>query len=246
MTTPFCTMILIAAASDRFCATCRDAVRAADRLIEVHDAASLRELLGKLSPSLLVLELGLSGFGDADRRWLMERSDSLRTVVVGQSAGATEVDWYLAGVRAVCPADIDAAQLQRVLAAVERGETWMRRVLVPQLIARLGRRPPSPGAAGTAGAAGILPGMTARETEVARLVAGGYSNKQIGRRLAITERTVKFHLSAAFRKLGVDDRLTLALRVASAIDPVPAPPLVTSGEAPQPSPDPVVPLRRRA
>lgn len=238
-------MILIAAASAPFCATCREAVRPADRLIEVHDFASLRELLGKLLPRLLVLELGLHGFGRDDEPWLLQRCQDLRVVVAGLASSAQEIDWYLAGVRAVCPPDIDALQLQRVLAAVDHGETWMRRMLVPQLIARLGRpaagRRPAP-----APTAGLLPGMTAREAQVAQLVAGGYSNKQIARRLAITERTVKFHLSALFRKLGVDDRLMLALRVAGQRDPALPAPFITSDDAPDSSPDPVVPLRRRA
>jgi DNA-binding NarL/FixJ family response regulator len=44
-------------------------------------------------------------------------------------------------------------------------------------------------------------------------VGCGNSNKQIANSLAITERTVKAHLSEIFRKLAISDRLTLALRV---------------------------------
>lgn len=54
-------------------------------------------------------------------------------------------------------------------------------------------------------------GMSPREVEVLRLVAQGMANKQIGRRLGITERTVKAHLGRVFRALGVADRTSAAL-----------------------------------
>jgi DNA-binding NarL/FixJ family response regulator len=53
--------------------------------------------------------------------------------------------------------------------------------------------------------------MSPRELEVLRLVAQGLANKQIGRRLGITERTVKAHLGRVFRELGVADRTSAAL-----------------------------------
>lgn len=55
--------------------------------------------------------------------------------------------------------------------------------------------------------------LSDRETQVARLVASGASNREIAEKLSITERTVKAHLSAVFEKLGLRDRLQLSLRV---------------------------------
>jgi DNA-binding NarL/FixJ family response regulator len=55
--------------------------------------------------------------------------------------------------------------------------------------------------------------LSDRETQVARLVASGASNKEIAEKLSITERTVKAHLSAVFEKLGLRDRLQLSLRI---------------------------------
>ena len=55
--------------------------------------------------------------------------------------------------------------------------------------------------------------LTERETTAARYAAGGWANAQIAEALGITERTVKAHLSAVFEKLGVSDRLQLALLV---------------------------------
>jgi DNA-binding NarL/FixJ family response regulator len=48
---------------------------------------------------------------------------------------------------------------------------------------------------------------------VARAIAEGGSNKEIARRLGITERTVKLHVGAVLEKLGVRDRLQVALIV---------------------------------
>ena len=53
--------------------------------------------------------------------------------------------------------------------------------------------------------------LTDREREVLLLVKAGLSNKQIARRLSITERTVKAHLTKVFQRLGVTDRTQAAL-----------------------------------
>ena len=55
--------------------------------------------------------------------------------------------------------------------------------------------------------------LTQREKEVADLVAQGLKNRAIGHKLGIAERTVKNHLQSIFDKLGVANRLELALRV---------------------------------
>jgi DNA-binding NarL/FixJ family response regulator len=54
-------------------------------------------------------------------------------------------------------------------------------------------------------------GLSPREQEVLRLVAAGLANKQIGRSLGISERTVKAHLGRVFRQIGVVDRTSAAL-----------------------------------
>ncbi len=53
--------------------------------------------------------------------------------------------------------------------------------------------------------------LTTRESEVLRLVKDGLANKQIARRLDISERTVKAHLTSAFARIGVTDRTQAAL-----------------------------------
>jgi DNA-binding NarL/FixJ family response regulator len=53
--------------------------------------------------------------------------------------------------------------------------------------------------------------LSVRETEVLALVRSGLANKQIGRRLGISERTVKAHLTSTFQRIGVADRTQAAL-----------------------------------
>ena len=54
--------------------------------------------------------------------------------------------------------------------------------------------------------------LTEREVEVVRLMAGGYSNKEIARALGTAEGTVKNHVSSILAKFGVRDRTRAVLR----------------------------------
>jgi DNA-binding NarL/FixJ family response regulator len=53
--------------------------------------------------------------------------------------------------------------------------------------------------------------LTARENEVVACIVGGLTNKQIGEKLEISERTVEFHVSNIIRKLGVKSRVDIAV-----------------------------------
>ncbi|KAB2314647.1 response regulator transcription factor [Betaproteobacteria bacterium SCN2] len=96
--------------------------------------------------------------------------------------------------------------LHQVAAVVEHGGLWVGPALLQRLIAGMATR-----------SAQInnshLDKLSAREREVALAVAGGASNKEVARRLEISERTVKAHLTAAFERLGVRDRLQLSLLI---------------------------------
>lgn len=60
--------------------------------------------------------------------------------------------------------------------------------------------------------------LSQRETEVLRLVAQGFANKQIATTLGIAERTVKAHLGSIFREIGVADRTSAALWARDRLD----------------------------
>ena len=58
-----------------------------------------------------------------------------------------------------------------------------------------------------------MPALSPREYQVARLVAGGRSNRQIAEQLAISEQTVKNHIQSIFRKLSLSNRVELTIRI---------------------------------
>jgi DNA-binding NarL/FixJ family response regulator len=60
----------------------------------------------------------------------------------------------------------------------------------------------------------LIEPLTAREQQVAQLLAGGLTNKEIAQRLEITEHTVKFHLNGILRKLGVSTRTEAVVQAA--------------------------------
>ena len=96
--------------------------------------------------------------------------------------------------------------LNQVAAVVENGGLWVGPNLMQRLIAAMAGQ-------STRLNNDKLEKLSVREKEVALAVASGASNKEIARQLSISERTVKAHLSAAFERLGVRDRLQLSLLI---------------------------------
>lgn len=102
---------------------------------------------------------------------------------------------------------VDAPVLKEIKTVVNHGGLWIGQALLQRLIlvtTQLTGNPP-------AVVENLLEKLTKREQQVALEASKGLSNKEIARVLAITERTVKAHLAAAFLALGAKDRLQLAL-----------------------------------
>jgi DNA-binding NarL/FixJ family response regulator len=111
-----------------------------------------------------------------------------------------------AGASGYCSALTLPAILRQVATVVEQGGLWVG----PQLMRRMmsgiaAHASPAP--------APSLRTLSQRERQVADAVARGATNKEIARVMGITERTVKAHLTAAYEKLGVRDRVQLSLLV---------------------------------
>ena len=94
--------------------------------------------------------------------------------------------------------DAQPETLKRVLEAAVRGQ----RIFQPGPMTAIGKQTEQRAAAG----------LTAQETAILRLVAGGYSNKEIARFLNIAVGTVKNHLSDVLRKLDARDRTHAVLK----------------------------------
>lgn len=101
--------------------------------------------------------------------------------------------------------------LQQVALVVANGGLWIGQSLLQKLVGgtarALAQRLPEAKSDDWAAQ------LSEREAQVARLVAGAASNKEIATQLSISERTVKAHLTSIFEKLGLRDRLQLSLRI---------------------------------
>jgi two-component system NarL family response regulator len=80
--------------------------------------------------------------------------------------------------------------------------------------------------------------LTRRETEILELLAAGHSNREISKRLFLSEKTVKAHLATVFRKLGVNNRTQAAMMAVSmGLGPI-MPPVVPRQPPPEPNQKP--------
>ncbi|MGB5539617.1 MAG: response regulator transcription factor [Gammaproteobacteria bacterium] len=117
---------------------------------------------------------------------------------------------FKAGARGFCKDDITPALLSRAVNLVLEGEYWIQRKLITQMISELASEGNAPLQHSNFDNS-LVRTLTPRELQVARMVHLGGNNKMIARELDISERTVKAHLSAIFRKLEIENRLNLAL-----------------------------------
>ncbi|WP_217350624.1 response regulator transcription factor [Azonexus fungiphilus] len=131
-------------------------------------------------------------------------------VLADQPDDALILDVLAAGAAGCCNTHAAPEVLQQVALVVENGGLWVGQRLLQQLIGNTAR---VLGQGGAAESGSLLELLSERERQVARMVAGGASNKEIADRLAIAERTVKAHLTAIFEKTGVRDRLQLSLKI---------------------------------
>lgn len=142
-----------------------------------------------------------------------------RVIVLANSPDDQDaLELFSAGARGYCNAHATSANLKQVANAVLAGGLWIGESLMQRLVVATQTALSTPTAVrplvlAAPGADGNLHGLTVREREVAKSVARGSSNKEVARSLGITDRTVKAHVSAIFQKLGVRDRLHLALIV---------------------------------
>ena len=129
-------------------------------------------------------------------------------VILSNSPNEAEgLSAFSAGASGYCNALAVSELLRQVATVVEQGGLWVGQDLMKRLFSAMSARAAlKPGAE-------ILAELSLREAQVAQAVARGATNKEIARALSITERTVKAHLSSAFEKLGVRDRLQLSLVV---------------------------------
>ena len=169
----------------------------------------------RIKPQVLLLDIDLLNLNSLNGNVDLKRICTEAKVVVLSGAISEDMEWNLlkAGVRGCCRNDIIKPELlKQVVMAVKQGELWVRRSLASRLIGELGKITSDKVYQSSLR---LLHNLTQREYDSALHVGNGESNKQIAQSCKITERTVKSHLTEIYLKLGVADRLNLALIISS-------------------------------
>jgi len=144
---------------------------------------------------------------------LFALSPNSRILIIERDIDAPidQVSLFKGGVHGFCSDAVAPELLLKAVTAICKGERWIQRKLITQLIDELANNPSPSNKPLDHKKRESLESLTPRELEVANMVSQGSNNKLIARQMNISERTVKAHLSAIFRKLHIDSRLHLAL-----------------------------------
>jgi DNA-binding NarL/FixJ family response regulator len=164
------------------------------------DGAGAVALCLEHHPDVALMDLSMPGMGgvEATRR-IAEQAPGVQDVVLTTFMDRERiVDALNAGAIGYLLKDAEPDELIRGIHAAARGES----PLDPRAARTMLHAQRAPGPLDT---------LTDREREVLALVAEGLPNKQIGRRLQISEKTVKAHLTSVFRAIGVNDRMQAGL-----------------------------------
>lgn len=151
----------------------------------------------ELAPDVVLLDLKMPGMdGQEVLRQLSSHEVASKVIILTSVAATAEVPQAVrAGAAGFLYKDIDPDALAQAIRSVYDGQMLFSREAASAMVAA-----PEPSTA-----------LTDREQQVLALVAVGRSNREIARELSVTEKTVKTHVSAVLRKLGVADRTQAAL-----------------------------------
>lgn len=143
-------------------------------------------------PNVCLLDLNMPGIGGIETiRRIHKAVPGTRIVVLTSSESADQADRALAaGASAFVTKSVPYPEIVSVIRNVHHGQDGIRR--------GVGLAGPKP--------AGPTSLLSARELEVLALIRGGKTTSEIARELGIVERTVKFHVTSIFDKLGASDR----------------------------------------
>jgi len=151
-------------------------------------------------PDVLLLDLSMPDLDGVEvTRRLAAQAPETRIVVFTSFSDRERIVQALdAGAIGYLLKDAEPEEIHAAIRAASRGEAPLAPKAAAALLAERSARPPTVE-------------LTARERDVLALVVAGHPNKQIARRLGISEKTVKGHLTNLFQRIGVQDRTQAAL-----------------------------------
>lgn len=171
---------------------------------ETDTIAGAIEQARRQQPDMALLDLGLKdGHGLEALPRLLGASPQTQVIVLSGYGRENTLPALRAGARGFVGKDTASSSLLKAIRAVQRGEIWASPQTTGQLVTELLQREPKE-----------ENHLTPREQEVLRAVGEGKRNPEIAHALDISENTVKTHIASLMRKVGIDDRLQLALYAA--------------------------------
>ncbi|GIL13287.1 MAG: DNA-binding response regulator [Chloroflexota bacterium] len=167
---------------------------------EAADGRQALELARQLLPDVVLMDLLMPGMGGVEATAAIRREMPDVEVIALTSVleDNSVIGAIHAGAIGYLLKDTEADELIRAIKAAAQGQVQLSPKAAARLVREV-RAPESPEA------------LTERETEVLRLLATGFSNKEIALKLTIGEKTVKTHVSNILSKLGVASRTQAAL-----------------------------------
>jgi len=184
----------------------------------VGEAATVEQALIRvpaLRPDVAVLDVRLpDGDGVTVCRELRSKMPDLACLMLTSFDDEEALlDSIMAGAAGYVLKQIQGSDLVSAVRTVARGQSLLDASATAKLMARLRSAGQQP-----AEEPDVLPGLTDREREILDLIGEGLTNRQIGQRLYLAEKTVKNHISRLLSKLGVERRVQAAVIATQARD----------------------------
>lgn len=165
-----------------------------------------------LLPDIILLDITMPGGGLKAVQAIAAACPVTRIVMLTVSEEEDDVlAAFKAGARAYILKGVSARELVSILRTVSAGEVYVTPTLAASLLLEMTGTLPKPHLSRS----GLLPDpldeLTERELQILELVAAGCTNKEIGQRLSLSEKTVKHYMTNILQKLHVRNRVEAAL-----------------------------------